>query len=68
METEQERVGRVVFEDIKFSRKDVETVRGLFLGRYWFDLRDEELIDGARRGTLTQLADWTAEADKVLVF
>ncbi len=31
-------------------------------------LRDEELIDGARRGTLTQLADWTAEADKVLVF
>ena len=31
-------------------------------------LRDEELIDGARRGTLAQLADWTAEADKVLVF
>jgi uncharacterized protein involved in oxidation of intracellular sulfur len=28
-------------------------------------LRDEEMIDGARRGTL---ADWTAEADKVLVF
>jgi len=31
-------------------------------------LRDEELIDGARRGTLAQLADWTVEADKVLVF
>jgi uncharacterized protein involved in oxidation of intracellular sulfur len=31
-------------------------------------LRDEELVDGARRGTLAQLADWTAEADKVLVF
>ena len=31
-------------------------------------LRDEEMIDGARRGTLAQLADWTAEADKVLVF
>lgn len=31
-------------------------------------LRDEELIDGARRGTLAQLADWTAEADKVVVF
>jgi uncharacterized protein involved in oxidation of intracellular sulfur len=31
-------------------------------------LRDEEMIDGAQRGTLAQLADWTAEADKVLVF
>ncbi len=31
-------------------------------------LRDEEMIDGARRGTLAQLADWTAQADKVLVF
>jgi uncharacterized protein involved in oxidation of intracellular sulfur len=31
-------------------------------------LRDEELIEGARRSTLAQLADWTAEADKVLVF
>jgi uncharacterized protein involved in oxidation of intracellular sulfur len=31
-------------------------------------LRDEEMIDGARRGTPAQLADWTAEADKVLVF
>lgn len=31
-------------------------------------LRDEELIEGARRGTLAQLADWTVEADKVLVF
>jgi uncharacterized protein involved in oxidation of intracellular sulfur len=31
-------------------------------------LRDEEMIGGAKRGTLAQLADWTAEADKVLVF
>lgn len=31
-------------------------------------LRDEELIEGAQHGTLAQLADWTAEADKVLVF
>jgi uncharacterized protein involved in oxidation of intracellular sulfur len=31
-------------------------------------LRDEELIEGARRGTLAQLADWTVGADKVLVF
>ncbi|MBU6259896.1 MAG: DsrE family protein [Burkholderiales bacterium] len=29
---------------------------------------DEEIIDGARRGTLAQLADRTVEADKVLVF
>lgn len=31
-------------------------------------LRDEDLIEGARRGTLAQLADWSAEAGKVLVF
>jgi uncharacterized protein involved in oxidation of intracellular sulfur len=31
-------------------------------------LRDDELIEGAKRGTLAQLADWTAEAGKVLVF
>ena len=31
-------------------------------------LRDDELVEGARRGTLARLADWTAEADKVLVF
>ena len=31
-------------------------------------LRDEELVEGAKRGTLAQLADWTAEADKVVVF
>jgi len=31
-------------------------------------LRDDELIEGTHRGTLAQLADWTAEADKVLVF
>jgi uncharacterized protein involved in oxidation of intracellular sulfur len=31
-------------------------------------LRAEELMEGAQRGTLAQLADWTVEADKVLVF
>jgi uncharacterized protein involved in oxidation of intracellular sulfur len=31
-------------------------------------LGEEELIEGARRGTMAQLADWTAEADKVLIF
>lgn len=29
---------------------------------------DAELIEGATRSTLAQLADWTAEADQVLVF
>lgn len=27
-----------------------------------------EIVDGARRSTLVELAAWTAEADKVLVF
>jgi uncharacterized protein involved in oxidation of intracellular sulfur len=31
-------------------------------------LMDSELIDGAQRSTLAQLAEWTAEADQVLVF
>ncbi len=31
-------------------------------------LMDTELVEGAQRGTLAQLADWTAEADQVLVF
>jgi uncharacterized protein involved in oxidation of intracellular sulfur len=31
-------------------------------------LREDELIEGAIRRSLAQLADWTAEADKVLVF
>ena len=31
-------------------------------------LRDDELVEGARRSTLAQLADGTAAADKVLVF
>ena len=29
---------------------------------------ESELIEGAKRSTLAQLADWTVEADKVLVF
>ena len=31
-------------------------------------LADQELVEGASRGTLEQLADWTEWADKVLVF
>ncbi len=31
-------------------------------------LADGEVMEGARRSTLSQLADWTIEADKVLVF
>jgi uncharacterized protein involved in oxidation of intracellular sulfur len=31
-------------------------------------LRDEEMIEGAKCGTVMQLADWTTEADQVLVF
>lgn len=31
-------------------------------------LREDELVAGAARATLAQLADWTASADKVLVF
>jgi sulfur relay (sulfurtransferase) complex TusBCD TusD component (DsrE family) len=31
-------------------------------------LKDEELIEGSHRSTLAQLADWTASADKVLVY
>ena len=28
----------------------------------------DEIVDGARRSTLSELANWTTEADKVLVF
>lgn len=31
-------------------------------------MADDEIVSGAARGTLDQLATWTAEADKVLVF
>ena len=31
-------------------------------------IADAELVEGASRGTLEQLADWTEWADKVLVF
>ena len=31
-------------------------------------LAEAEFIEGARRGTMAQLAEWTAQADKVLVF
>lgn len=31
-------------------------------------LHEADMIEGAKRSTLAQLADWTLEADKVLVF
>ena len=31
-------------------------------------LTEADLIEGAKRSTLAQLADWTADVDKVLVF
>jgi uncharacterized protein involved in oxidation of intracellular sulfur len=31
-------------------------------------IRDEELVEGARRGTLDQLTDWSQWADRALVF
>jgi uncharacterized protein involved in oxidation of intracellular sulfur len=31
-------------------------------------LRDEELVEGSRRGTLDELTEWVLWADKVLVF
>lgn len=31
-------------------------------------LSDAEMIEGAKRGTMAQLAEWTASADRVLVF
>lgn len=31
-------------------------------------LKEENLVDGVGRGTMSQLALWTAEADKVVVF
>jgi uncharacterized protein involved in oxidation of intracellular sulfur len=31
-------------------------------------ISEEQVVDGARRSTLKELAEWTAAADKVLVF
>jgi len=31
-------------------------------------MAEGEMVEGAKRSTLAQLADWTAEADRVLVF
>jgi uncharacterized protein involved in oxidation of intracellular sulfur len=31
-------------------------------------MAETDVVEGARRSTLAQLADWTVEADKVLVF
>lgn len=38
MEQAQENAAHISFEDITFRMLDPETVRGLFLGRYYFDL------------------------------
>ena len=31
-------------------------------------MAESEMIEGAKRSTLAQLADWTVDANKVLVF
>jgi len=31
-------------------------------------IRDEQLIEGARRSTLDELTDWTRWADKIVTF
>lgn len=31
-------------------------------------MMDDQIVGGARRSTLKELAEWTAVADKVLVF
>jgi uncharacterized protein involved in oxidation of intracellular sulfur len=31
-------------------------------------MTESDMVEGAKRSTLAQLADWTVEADKVLVF
>jgi uncharacterized protein involved in oxidation of intracellular sulfur len=31
-------------------------------------MAEAELIEGAKRGTMARLAEWTLQADKVLVF
>lgn len=31
-------------------------------------ISDEELVEGTRRSSMDELTDWTAGADKVLVF
>jgi uncharacterized protein involved in oxidation of intracellular sulfur len=31
-------------------------------------MAEEQVVEGARRSTLKELAEWTAAADKVLVF
>ena len=42
--------------------------KGKLLGQDARGLREDEVIEGVRRDTLSHLADWTAEAAKVLVF
>jgi sulfur relay (sulfurtransferase) complex TusBCD TusD component (DsrE family) len=31
-------------------------------------MTEAEFVEGAKRGTMAQLAEWTLQADKVLVF
>lgn len=44
-ETEVEETTKIAFQDIKFQKKDEQTIRGLFLGRYYFDIPAQTLID-----------------------
>ena len=43
MTQETIREARVAFQDVRFRRKDAATIRGLLLGRYWFDIPDDEI-------------------------
>jgi uncharacterized protein involved in oxidation of intracellular sulfur len=50
----------------KISRKGSVSLCGTCMDAR--GLTDAELVEGAQRSTLAQLADWTANADQVLVF
>ena len=49
----------------EFPRRAIEIERTGMDAR---GLNEADMVEGAQRSTLTQLADWTSEADKVLVF
>ena len=49
------------------SGKEGEQVR-VFLMADAVGMAEAEFIEGAKRGTMAQLAEWTMQADKVLVF
>lgn len=57
-DVKMEQATRVAFEDIKFQKKDDQTVRGLFLGRYYFDIPSQKLIE--------RIGDFTIENGALL--